>query len=215
MGTKQQLLQFWESLKVEPQLLDAFNAIPREHFVPPTLRAHAYDDHPLPTSRKQSLSQPSTVMVMLKALELAPGQSVFEVGSGVGYQAALISKIIGPTGKLITVDVIPELVHASRKNLLELGLHHVTVLEADGGEGFPAQAPFDRIIITAACPTIPQPLLDQLKDGGIVLAPVGDMASQIMVKGTKVKGRLELEFLGQFVFVPLRGMFGFKEIDIP
>ena len=214
MATKQELMQFWESMKVDERLLNAFSAVPRENFIPLGLRDHAYDDHPLPTLRKQSISQPSTVMIMLKALELEEGQTVFEVGSGVGYQAALISKIIGLKGKLVTTDVIPELVQMTKKNLLELGIRNVTVLEADGGEGYPSQAPFDRIIITAACPTIPQLLIDQLKEKGIILAPVGDIESQTMIKGTKVKGRLELEFLGPFVFVPMRGRYGFKEADI-
>lgn len=213
MTTKQELMQFWESMKVDEQLLDAFAVIPRENFISPSLQAHAYDDHPLPTLRKQSISQPSTVMIMLKALELKAGHTVFEVGAGVGYQAALISRIIGLKGKLVTTDIIPELVQLTRKNLAVLGLSNVTVLESDGSEGCSAQAPFDRIIITAACPTIPQPLIDQLKEKGIVLAPVGDLESQTLVKGTKIKGRLELEFLGPFVFVPLRGKHGFKEVD--
>ncbi len=214
MSTKQRLLQFWQAMGIDERLLASFAQIPRENFVPYELRSHAYADHPLPTIRNQSISQPSTIIIMLRALDAQPGERVFEVGAGVGYQAALISKVIGPQGKLITTDVIPELVHAAKKNLKDLWISNVQVLENDGAEGCPEAAPFDRIIITAACPTIPQPLLDQLKEGGVVVAPVGDLRSQTMIKGTKVHGRLELEFLGNFVFVPMKGKYGFQEVEI-
>lgn len=213
MATKQQLLRFWRTLGVDEQLLAAFAEVPREQFVPKELRSHAYADHPLPTLRKQSISQPSTIIIMLRALELQPGEKVFEVGAGVGYQASIIGKIIGPQGKLITAEVIPELVHAAKKNVQELNISNVLVLESDGAEGYPDAAPFDKIIITTACPGIPQPLIEQLREGGIVVAPIGDLQSQTMVKGTKVHGRLELEFLGDFVFVPMKGKHGFVEVE--
>src|SRR3989344_2523639 len=172
MTTKNQLVQFWKTMNVDEELLQAFLNVPREQFVLPSLKKHAYEDRPLPTIRKQSISQPSTVMIMLNALELNPGEKILEIGAGVGYQAALLATLIGPTGKLITIDVIPELVQLARRNLESLGLQNTLVLESDGGEGYSPEAPYDKIILTAACPTIPQPLIDQLKEDGIILAPV-------------------------------------------
>jgi len=201
MATKQQLLQFWKTMRVEEKLLRVFTKVPRENFVPASLRAHAYDDHSLP----------STIMIMLQALDLQSGDKVLEVGAGSGYQAALMSYLVGIKGKVVTIDVIPELVHFARCNTEDLKLKQVQVLEGDGAEGYIEEAPYDKIIITAACPLIPEPLIAQLKDGGIIVAPVGDLKSQTMVKATKVKGKLELEFLGNFVFVPLMGKHGFEE----
>ncbi|MEK6901656.1 MAG: protein-L-isoaspartate(D-aspartate) O-methyltransferase [Nanoarchaeota archaeon] len=209
--TKQELLSFWQSSGMDERILHAFAEIPRELFVSVQLQPHAYDDVPLPTIRKQSISQPTTIMLMLQTIDLQPGEKVLEVGAGAGYQASIISKLIGPQGILITLEVIPELVQIAKHNLQTLQLTNVNVYEADGSEGFPTEAPFDKIIITAACPTIPQPIIDQLNENGIVIAPVGDLRSQTMVKGTKVNGHLELEFLGPFVFVPMKGKYGFKE----
>lgn len=204
-------MYFWKTMGVEEKLLKVFAQIPREQFIPLSLRAHAYDDHPLPTIRNQSISQPSTVMIMLSALDLQPGEKVFEVGAGVGYQAALMSPLVGKKGKVVTSEVIPELVQFASSIIDELSLKNVQVLEGDGAEGHKLEAPYDKIIITAACPTIPEPLLDQLKEGGVIVAPVGDLQSQTMVKGTKVNGKLELEFLGNFVFVPMMGKYGLEE----
>ena len=211
MTTKQELLQQWEMMNIDEVLLQAFVDIPREEFVPLSFREQAYHDHPLPTLRQQSISQPTTIMMMLQALEIEKGEKIFEIGSGGGYQAALMSKIVGEEGKVISVEVIPELVQIARENLLKLGISNVRIEEFDGSGGFPEEAPFDRIVITAACPTIPQPVIDQLKERGVVVAPVGDMESQTMVKGVKENGKLELEFLGSFKFVPMRGKHGFKE----
>lgn len=208
--SKQQLLNFWRKMQVKESLLWAFQEVPRELFIAKELKDKAYHDHPLPTIRKQSISQPTTIMMMLQALELHPGHHIFEIGAGAGYQAALISKIIGPEGSLITTDVIPELIQIARHNLNKLDLRNVTILEADGGNGYPQEAPYDRIVVTTACPSIPEPLIDQLKEGGIIIAPVGDLDNQTMVKGIKQQGRLSLEFLGSFRFVPLQGKWGFE-----
>ncbi len=211
MRNKQELIRQWRSLNIDERLLKAFEETPREQFVPASFREHAYDDHPLPTVRAQSISQPTTVMLMLQALNVKKGNKVLEVGSGGGYQAALISKVIGPAGLLVSLEVIPELVGIARENLSRMGLANVQIMEGDGGEGFPEEAPYDNIIITAACPTIPEPLIAQLKEGGIIIAPVGDLESQMMVRGVKEHGKMELEFLGSFMFVPMRGRYGFKE----
>ncbi len=213
MTTKEQLVHFWTTKNFSLRLVEAFKQVPRENFVPPGLKAQAYEDQPLPTLRKQSISQPTTIMLMLQALEPREGEKIFEVGAGVGYQAAILSQIVGKKGKVISAEVIPELVQAARQNIAELGIGNVQIMEADGGEGLKEESPFDRIIITAACPTIPQPLIDQLKEGGVVVAPVGDLTSQTMIRGTKTGQKLELEFLGSFAFVPMKGRHGFEEAE--
>jgi protein-L-isoaspartate(D-aspartate) O-methyltransferase len=214
MDTKQELLDYWRSVNVNESILSAFKEVPRENFVPESLRQQAYEDQPLPTLRQQSISQPTTIIAMLQALEIKEGEKVFEIGAGVGYQAALIATIIGDKGSLVSVEVIPELVQLARRNISNLGLTNTQILEADGSDGHFIKSPYDKAIITAACPAIPQPIIDQLKEGGIVIAPVGDLESQTLVKGVKVSGKLELEFLGSFRFVPMKGKLGFKEAEI-
>ena len=207
-------MHHWRSANLNEHLLNAFNTIPRENFVPPTLRDRAYEDKPLPTLRGQSISQPTTVMVMLDALDVEQGDKVFEIGSGAGYQAALLSKLVGDNGNVLSTEVVPELVTLAKNNMNDLNISNVEIMEMDGSEGDPLGAPYDKIIITAACPTIPQPLIDQLKDGGIIVAPVGDLKSQTMIKGTKNGERLELDFIGPFQFVPMKGKHGFKETEL-
>lgn len=211
MPPREALLEFWRSRRVDAKLLAAFMDIPREQFIPSSLEHHAYEDRPLPTLRGQSISQPTTVMIMLQALELKEGDKVFELGTGAGYQTALLSKIVGSSGKVVSCEIIPELVHLAKQNAAALGLSNLLIIEGDGAEGHLQEAPFDKIILTAACTTIPQPLLDQLKEGGMVIAPIGDRQQQTMVKGSKMNGRLELEFLGPFLFVPMTGKYGLME----
>lgn len=209
---KQDLVHYWRNKNIifDERVIAAFETIPREIFLPEELQEVAYHDHPLPTLREQSISQPTTIMIMLQALEVQEGDSVLEIGSGVGYQAALLSCLV-TTGSVVTMEIIPELIQASTIHLQQLGITNVSVIESDGSRGFPEKAPFDKIILTAACPTIPKPLLDQLKIGGTIIAPVGDVESQTMVKGIKKEKGLDLDFLGNFRFVPLRGKYGFKD----
>ncbi len=214
MPTKKQLLMQWKQQNFSERLLQAFEVVPRELFVPEQLQGYAYYDQPLPTMRGQSISQPSTIMLMLQVLDPQPGDTIFELGAGAGYQASLLSLLVGPQGKVVTADVIPELVQKARLSMKSLGIKNVKVVENDGGEGSPEDAPFDKIVITAACPTIPPLLIEQLKEGGIVLAPVGDLESQTLVKGIKQGQRLGLEFLGPFLFVPMKGKYGFKEAEM-
>jgi len=119
MSTKENLIHFWKEKNIvnNPLLIDAFRSVPREIFIAPNLYHLAYVDKPLPTIRNQSISQPTTIMIMLEALEIEMGHNVFELGAGVGYQAALLSKVVGSEGKCTTTDIIPELIHATNKNL--------------------------------------------------------------------------------------------------
>ena len=167
---------------------------------------------PLPLMRGKTISQPSTVMMMTSALDLNLGEKVFEVGTGSGYQAAIIAKIVGPKGKVVTTEILPELVAFAKENFKKAGIKNVIVLEEDGSKGFKKEAPYDRVIITAAAKEFPKELLEQLKPEGIIVGPVGNQHEQEMVRGRKDKnGKLELEFLGQFLFSPLYGKYGFED----
>ncbi len=206
------LMRFWkENLGLTEPELNAFKEIRREDFVPESVKARAYEDIPLPLLRGKTISQPTTVMLMTHSLELKQGHKVFEVGSGSGYQTAIIAKIIGPKGKIISAEVIPELVGFAKQNLAKAGIENAEIYEDDGSNGMKDKAPFDRIIITAACKEFPKPLLSQLKPDGIIVGPVGNEKEQEMIRGIKGKdGRLQLEFLGQFIFSPLYGKYGFE-----
>jgi protein-L-isoaspartate(D-aspartate) O-methyltransferase len=145
---------------------------------------------------------------MTSALELSPNDKVLEVGTGSGYQSAIIAQLVKT---IISTEVIPELVEFSKNNIKKAGIENIRVFEEDGSKGMVDEAPFDKIIITAACREFPAPLLEQLKIGGIIIAPIGDKDAQEMVKGTKKPdGKLDLEFLGPFLFTPLYGKYGFE-----
>ena len=210
---KEILLKFWnENFKFRDAELKAFREINREDFISGEFRTMAYADRPLPLLRGKTISQPSTVMIMTHSLELNPGDKVFEVGTGSGFQAAIIAKIVGEKGRVISAEVIPELVHFARNNLKKAGISNAGVFEEDGSAGFAEEAPFDKIIIIAACKEFPKSLLEQLKPNGIIVGPVGNQYEQEMVKGVKRKdGKLDLEFLGQFLFTPMYGKYGFED----
>ena len=209
---KEILLKFWnENFKFRDAELKAFREINREDFISGEFRTMAYADRPLPLLRGKTISQPSTVMIMTHSLELNPGDKVFEVGTGSGFQAAIIAKIVGEKGRVISAEVIPELVHFARNNLKKAGISNVFVYEEDGSNGMPSEAPFDKIIITSACREFPKPLLAQLKIDGIIVGPVGTRFEQEMVKGIKhPDGHLQLEFMGSFLFTPMYGRYGFE-----
>ena len=212
MNQKADLVRFWkENFGFSEAELMAFKEVDREDFIPDEFKNSAYQDMPLPLVRGKTISQPTTVMIMTHALELEAGEKVFEIGTGSGYQAAIIAKIVGPSGKVITTEVVPELVSLAKKNLRKAGISNVFVYEDDGSNGMPSEAPFDRIIITAACKEFPKPLIGQLKPNGIIVGPVGSQQEQEMVRGIKDKnGHLELEFLGPFLFTPMYGKYGFE-----
>lgn len=207
---KEVILSYWKD-KISQQVLEAFAAVPREEFVLQELRNKAYEDKPLPILREKTISQPSTVLVMTESLGLGPGMKVLEIGAGSGYQAALAGWLVGEQGEVLTTEVVPELVHFARNNLARLGINNVTVVEHDGSQGYAEKAPYDRIIITAAAPSIPPHLIEQLKPEGIILAPVGDVNMQHMIRLVKRGTVLERHDLGEFIFSPMVGKFGFDE----
>jgi protein-L-isoaspartate(D-aspartate) O-methyltransferase len=210
---KRELADYWLKAGIvkDRRLIDAFYAVPRENFVLSESVRLAYGDYPLPIGHGQTISQPTTVMIMTQALDAQPGDKVLEVGTGSGYQAALLSRLVEPGGRVVTTEIIPELAEYARSNLERILIKNVEVVPLDGSGGFMAYAPYDRIIVTAACPNIPAELIEQLKEGGIIVAPVSrPHFGQDMIRGEKVRGGLKAENLGGFVFVPLRGKHGYR-----
>ncbi len=210
MTTRENLIEYWKRSGTvkDAKVLGAFAAIDRRLFVPQHLRHEAYMDIPLPLVSGQTISQPTTVAIMTQALRLKLGMKVLEIGAGSGYQAAIIAHIVGKKGKVISIEFLPELVEMAKRNLKRAGIKNVEVIEGDGGLGYPKEAPYDRIIMTCAAQDFPPPLIEQLKDGGIILGPLGGSWHQELVRGTKRGNKLARENLGGFVFVPLRGRYG-------
>jgi len=208
---KKRLIENWESSGTikDKKVIDAFKAVPREKFILKKHLSEAYGDYPLSIGKGQTISQPTTVLMMTEALELKEGDKVLEVGAGSGYQAAIISKLVGKKGEVITTEIIPELAEFAKKNIQKLEIKSVKIINHDGSQGYEKESPYDKIMITAACPEIPEPLIEQLKENGIIMVPVGDLFGQQMIKGVKKKGKLETKSLGYFMFVPLKGKYGY------
>lgn len=185
---------------------------PRHMFVPEGMQKDAYRDYPLHIGFGQTISQPTTAVIMTELLDVKSGQKVLEIGTGSGWQSALLSRLVGSKGKVFTIEVIPELAEFARKNLGKLYIKNVEVVVGNGSVGLETKSPFGRIIITAASPSIPEKLKNQLKAGGKLVAPVGDRYSQKMtvIKRTR-KGFESEEMPSYFAFVPLRGKEGFGE----
>ncbi len=188
---------------------DAMLSVKREDFVPPSVRRYAYDDTPLEIGFGQTISAPHMVAMMCEELELKKGLKILEIGAGSGYHAAVISKIIGEEGKVYSIERIAELAEFARKNLEKAGIKNVEVIEGDGSLGLPEYAPYDRILVTCSAPDIPEPLIEQLKEGGIILIPVGRTFS-VLIKGIKKGKRLERKEICGCAFVPLIGKYGFS-----
>ncbi|MFO1535413.1 MAG: protein-L-isoaspartate(D-aspartate) O-methyltransferase [Thermoplasmatota archaeon] len=190
----------------DPRLEEAMLSVPRHLFVPPELRAAAYEDRPLPIGFGQTISAPHMVAMMTTALQLEEGHRVLEVGTGVGYHAAIVSRAVGGAGHVDSIEFLPELVELARKNLKAAKVA-VDVHEGDGAEGWAAGAPYDAIYVTCAIPTVPPALSDQLKEGGHFVAPVGITRCQLLA-GRKLDGILELDDLGPCLFVNAQGALG-------
>jgi protein-L-isoaspartate(D-aspartate) O-methyltransferase len=193
----------------EPGILDAFLEVPREAFVSPEYAHLAYGDHPLPIEAGQTISQPYIVALMIEAAGIAAGDKVLEVGAGSGYAAAVISRI---ADKVIGIERQHDLAEVARERLQKLGYGNVTIVEGDGTKGCADEAPFDAILAAASGSHVPQPLIDQLADGGRIVMPVGSPGSvQELVKVTKrADGTVERQNLGGVRFVPLIGEEGWK-----
>ncbi len=206
--SKDSLLAHLRQQGFSPEIVRTFARVPRELFVHPDYRDLAYADTALPTKNGQTISQPSVIAEMLTALDVFPGAKILEVGLGSGYVAALLSEL----GALVYgVEIDPELCTEAGERLRSLG-YDVHVRCGDGALGWPEEAPFDRILISAAVPEVPAPLIEQLAEGGILVAPVGSKCSQRIVAYAKQGDRLVPVYLGTpVVFVPLRGGWGFDD----
>ena len=200
-----------EKIIKSKEVEEAFLSIPREYFLPDRLKKYAYIDTPLEIGMGQTISAPHMVAIMAEALDLNKRQRVLEIGAGSGYHAAIVSRIVGNNGHVYTVERIPELAKISTENLKKVGIRNVHVFIGDGSLGLPDYAPYDRIYVTCASPSIPPPLKDQLKERGIIVIPMGRIFSSL-VKGIKNNGEIETENLGECAFVPLIGKYGHKII---
>jgi protein-L-isoaspartate(D-aspartate) O-methyltransferase len=188
----------------------AFRTIPRHEFVVPSELTRAYYNEPLSIMNNQTISQPGVVSRMTEWLDIKAGQKILEIGTGSGWQTAILSYMVG-NGTVYSIERHSELVKFARENLEKLGIDNVHVILGDGSMGYPEKSPYDRIIITAACTEIPLPLLEQLDENGLIIAPVGD-SSQSMILLKKISGEIvEIKNESNYIFVPLLGKFGKKE----
>lgn len=192
----------------DKRVLQVMAQIPRELFIPQDYYYAAYEDRPLPIGFGQTISQPFIVALMTEALELKGDEKVLELGTGSGYQAAILAEL---AKRVITVERIPQLVESARQVLTELGYHNVEVYLAEKTLGWVAEAPYNAIIITAGAPSVPEVLLEQLAVGGRLVVPVGSRWQQELLKVTKLKKRNRIENLGGCRFVPLIGEGAWEE----
>jgi protein-L-isoaspartate(D-aspartate) O-methyltransferase len=187
----------------DPRVLDAMRRVERHRFVPADVVDEAYGDHPLPIGHRQTISQPYIVAVMTELLAVSPGDKVLEIGTGSGYQAAVLAEV---GARVFTIEIVPELGERATALLKQLGYaDRVTCRVGDGYRGWPEEAPFDRVILTASPPELPQPLLDQLKPGGRLVSPVGDADQELVVVTKTADGRTERESVFPVRFVPMTG----------
>lgn len=185
-----------------PDVLRVMRATPRHLFVPPDVRSMAYEDYPLPIGYGATISQPYIVALMTELLAPAKKHRVLEIGTGSGYQAAILGQLVA---EVYTVEIIPELAQSAARTLHELGHSNVMVRQGDGYKGWPEQAPFDGIIVTAAPPAIPETLIAQLSRGGRLVVPVGPMWNQeLIVIEKKADGRIQRRSMGAVSFVPMK-----------
>jgi protein-L-isoaspartate(D-aspartate) O-methyltransferase len=185
----------------DPRVLAAVSKVPRHELVPEDVRAHAYEDRPLPIGHGQTISQPYVVAYMTEQLRLLGDERVLEIGTGSGYQAAVLAEL---AGEVYSIEIVEPLGERARADLARLGYRNVQVRVGDGYRGWPEQAPFDAIIVTAAPGHVPQPLIDQLAVGGRLVLPVGGLDQELLLLSRDADGIHEERLIG-VRFVPMRG----------
>ena len=185
------------------RVLEAMKKVPRHLFMPASVRQYAYVDRPVPIGKGQTISQPYIVGLMTQTVDPKPGDRALEVGTGSGYQAAVLGELVQ---EVYTIEIIPDLAERAEKVLAESGYDNVEVRQGDGYQGWPAKAPFDIILITAAPEEIPQPLIDQLAEGGRLVVPVGPQGEiQTLTLVTREKGEVKKSYITDVRFVPMTG----------
>ncbi len=183
--------------------LEAMRNVPRHRFVPEPMQAYAYDDRPLSIGHSQTISQPYIVGLMTASVEPDADDKVLEIGTGSGYQAAILSEIVK---EVYTIEIVPALASRAKRVFYELKYENIHAMQGDGYAGWPSEAPFDAIIVTAAPEEVPQPLLDQLKEGGKMIVPVGPISRvQVLKLITKKNGKIKERDLLPVRFVPFTG----------
>lgn len=190
------------------RVLEAFRKIERHKFVPQELAASAYADYPLPIGEGQTISQSYIVALMTESLGLTGEEKVLEIGTGSGYQTAILSQL---AKEVYSIERLEILAKKAEEKLKAMGYANIKLRCGDGTLGWPEEAPFDRIIITAAGPRIPLPLSEQLKEGGKIILPLGENSIQLLTLAEKRKGKLEFSEICKCVFVPLLGKYGCKD----
>jgi protein-L-isoaspartate(D-aspartate) O-methyltransferase len=207
-----------EGVLRSPRVIETMRRVPREKFLPENMRYYGAVDTPLPIGFGQTASAPHMVSIMNEALQLDVGSKVLEIGAGSGWHAATIAELIAPKtaprsewGHVYTLEIVQELAEFARKSIMNGGYgDRVSIIHGDGSIGYAEKAPYDRILVTAAAPDVPKPLIDQLKPTGIMLIPVGSLSLfQNLIKITKgTDGKTKQENLGGVAFVPLTGEYG-------
>jgi protein-L-isoaspartate(D-aspartate) O-methyltransferase len=192
----------------DTRVLEAMGRIQRHLFVEEALAGEAYNDHPLPIGYKQTISQPYIVALMTEALELTGGEKTLELGTGSGYQTALLAEL---SREVYTVERIKPLMEKAEALLEDLGYENVHIRAFDGTLGWPEHAPYDAIMVTAGAPRVPEPLLEQLAEGGRMVIPIGNRSSQELITLKKIEGTTRETTLGGCRFVNLIGVHGWKE----
>jgi protein-L-isoaspartate(D-aspartate) O-methyltransferase len=192
----------------DPRVLEAMRTVPRHRFVPPHLRGAAYRDSPLPIGQGQTISQPYIVAYMTELLELTGEERALEIGTGSGYQTAILSRL---ADQVYSVERLASLTVEARELFAALKYDNVHTLVGDGTLGWPDHAPYDVILVTAAAPHVPEPLKEQLADGGRLIAPIGPRWTQHLVRVRRVGNAFEAEDLIGVAFVPLLGSHGWQD----
>ncbi|MBN2136131.1 MAG: protein-L-isoaspartate(D-aspartate) O-methyltransferase [Acidobacteria bacterium] len=191
----------------DSKVLEAIKKIPRHHFVPKTFQSRAYDDDALPIGEGQTISKPSVIATMIQSLQLRPEHSILEIGTGSGYQTALLAML---TKHVYSLERLNSLTLMAKKNLEQLEITNITAKTFDGTYGWPDRAPFDAIIVSAAAPEIPEKLIKQLTNTGRMICPVGNNHTQILRLIKRFGAEYEVEEIGYCRFVPLVGKYGWN-----
>jgi protein-L-isoaspartate(D-aspartate) O-methyltransferase len=190
----------------DPRVLTAMRAVERDRFIPAEYAAHAYDDGPLPIGSAQTISQPYIVALMSEVAALKGNERVLEIGTGSGYQAAILSHL---AAEVYSVESIPSLHDHARRVLDAIGVRNVQLSCGDGSLGLPEKSPFDAILVTAAMPGVARPLLEQLGPGGRLIAPIGEEDLQTLVRLQRINNSWQEEYFGECRFVKMTGKHGF------